>query len=44
MEVMLREKFDIKVEIRDELKKGLILGLEARLPIGIVLGFVGYRC
>ena len=34
--------FDIKASIRDELKKSLILGLDARPPIGIVLGFAGY--
>ena len=43
METMLREKFDIKVTIRNELKKDLTLGLQARLPIGIILGFAGYR-
>ena len=25
------------------MKKGLILGFQARLPIGIVLGFLGFR-
>ena len=29
--------------IKEELKKGLIFGLEARLPIGIILGFFGYQ-
>ena len=29
--------------IKEELKKGLIFGLEARPPIGIVLGFFGYQ-
>ena len=29
--------------IKEELKKGLIFGLEARPPIGIVLGFYGYQ-
>ena len=37
------EDFDIKVQIREELKKGLIFGLQARLPIGIILGFTGFR-
>ena len=32
-----------KVPIKEELKKSLIFGLEARLPIGIILGYVGYR-
>ena len=31
------------VPIKEELKKSLIFGLEARLPIGIILGYVGYR-
>ena len=31
-----------RVKIREDLKKGLIFGLEARQPIGIILGFVGY--
>ena len=38
----MSEIFDIKVPIKDELKKNLILGLGARPPIGIVLGFAGY--
>ena len=29
--------------IKEELKKGLIFGLEARPPIGIILGFFGYQ-
>ena len=36
------EKFDIKVQVKDELKKGLMFGLGARLPIANVLGFAGY--
>ena len=40
---MLRENFDIKVAIKEELKKKLVLGLQARLPIGMILGFIGYR-
>ena len=35
--------FVAKVPIKEELKKSLIFGLESRLPIGIILGFVGYR-
>ena len=37
------ENFSIKVQIREDLKKGLIFGLEARLPIGIILGYLGFR-
>ena len=33
----------LKVMIRDDLKRGLIFGLAARLPIGIILGFVSSR-
>ena len=33
--------FDIKVAIREELRKGLIFGLKARLPIAMILAFVG---
>ena len=36
-------ELDIKVLIREDLKKGLIFGLEARLPIGIILGYFAYR-
>ena len=36
------ETLDIKVTIKDELKKSLIFGLRARLPIGVILGFYGY--
>ena len=39
----MNELFDIKTPIKDELLKGLIFGLEARLPIGVILGFIGYR-
>ena len=28
--------------IRDELKRNLIFGIGARLPIGIILGFYGF--
>ena len=37
------EPVDIKVSIKDELKKNLIFGLQARLPIGLILGFYGFR-
>ena len=33
----------VKVEIKEDLKHCLIFGLKARLPIAIVLEFVGYR-
>ena len=36
-------ELDIKVQIKEELRKGLIFGFYARPPIGIILGFVGYR-
>ena len=34
---------DTRVPIKEELKKRLILGLNSRLAIGIVLGFLGCR-
>ena len=37
------ENFKTKVLIKEELKKCLIFNLKARLPIGIILGFTGYR-
>ena len=40
---MLRDTWDIKADIKEEMKKGLIFGLRARLPIGMILGYVGYR-
>ena len=36
-------EIEIAVEIKEELKKGLIFGLEARPAIGIILGFYGYQ-
>ena len=36
------EKFDVIVQIKDDLRKGLVFGLGARLPIAKVLGFTGY--
>ena len=32
-----------KISIKDELRKELIFGFEARLPIAIVIGFSGHR-
>ena len=39
---MIEGQLDIKIQIREELKKGLIFGLQARLAIGIILGFAAY--
>ena len=39
----MSEKFDIKVTIKKKLKKSLIFGIRARPPIGILLGFLGFR-
>ena len=41
--IHMSEKFDIKVQIRGSLRKKLIFGLNSRLSIGIILGFVGLR-
>ena len=35
--------FEIRLDIRGDLKRGLIFGLEARIPLGFILGFVDYR-
>ena len=40
---MLRDNFDVRVPIREEMMKDLIFGLEARLPIAIVLSYIGFR-
>ena len=40
---MLRDKFDIKVPIKESKKKTLILGFRARLPIGVFCGYLGSR-
>ena len=40
---MLREKFDIKVQIKQDMLKGLVFGLNSRIAIGVVFGFVGNR-
>ena len=37
------ENLDIKVQIKNELRTKLIFGLQARPPIGLILGFLGYR-
>ena len=35
--------FQVRVEIKGQLSKNLIFCMKARLPIGIILGFLGYR-
>ena len=32
----------IKVPIKEDLKKGLIFGINARLPLAIIAGQIGY--
>ena len=39
----MSEHYDIKIPIKDELRTGLVFGIQARLPIGIILSFVDYR-
>ena len=39
----MSEMFNIKVPIRNELRKSLIFGLQARLQIGVILSFTGYH-
>ena len=34
---------DAKVPLRDEFRKELLFGLEARLPIAMILGYFGVR-
>ena len=34
--------FHVKVPLKEMLMRGLIFGIKARLPIGLILGFVGY--
>ena len=36
-------EIELRVEIKQELLKKLIFGLNSRLPIAIVLGFTGFR-
>ena len=40
---MIRDSFDIRTDVKEEMKKGLILGLKARLPIAVIFTYVGYR-
>ena len=39
----MKELTEIRVKIKEELKRRLVFGVESRLPIGIMLGFAGYR-
>ena len=39
----MSEHYDIKTPIKEQLKSTLIFGLQARPPIGMILGFVDYR-
>ena len=39
----MADKFDIKLPIKDDLKKGLIFGLGARTTIAEILSMCGYR-
>ena len=39
----MSEAYDIRVTIREEFKKDMIFNLQARPPIGIILGYVGYQ-
>ena len=39
----MQAQFETKVAIKEDLRKTLIFGIEARLPIGLILGFYGYR-
>ena len=39
----MSEDFEIKVPIKDELRKDLVFGLGARPANGLILGFCGYH-
>ena len=39
----MKKEFDIKVSIKEEMKKGLVFGLGARPPIGYILSFFGFH-
>ena len=39
----MSDNLDIKVPIRENLKKALVFDIQARLPIGIVLRFAGFK-
>ena len=38
----MSDKIDIRVQIRQDLMKSMIFGLQARPPIGHILSFLGY--
>ena len=40
---MQAQHFQVLVPIHEDKKKDLIFGLKARLPIGVILGFLGYQ-
>ena len=39
----MSDHFDIKVDIKEDLEKGLIFGLSARPPIAMILGFIDFQ-
>ena len=39
----MSDHFDIKVDIKEDLEKGLIFGLSARPPIAMILGFKDFQ-
>ena len=39
----MSDHFDIKVDIKEDLEKGLILGIAARLPIAMIIGFTDFQ-
>ena len=41
--VQLALTFDVRVTIKRHLKRKLVFGLQSRLAIGIILGYVGLR-
>ena len=40
---MVKNKYNVKVKIKENLKKSLVFGIQARLPVAMILGFSGYR-
>ena len=39
----MAQNFSLKVEIKEDLKKGLIFGIKSRPAIGSILSFSGYK-